>query len=285
MSNNVLPASRADLHSHTTASDGSLSPRELMQSAAQRGVLHLAITDHDTTAAHAEARAAALELNIGFIPGVEITCESAGTEVHLLGLGIDGTNASLQALCGEMQNRRVARFEEMYRNLVNTGLRFELPVMARGLSPSRPLMARALVKAGLASDLEEAFARYLRKGRPGYVPHRREPVKTAIDAVHAAGGVAILAHPGLYVNSDETISEAIASGADGLECVHPDHDEQRTQRFTARARKLGLLISGGADYHGPGHARSHLFGKRFCPHDEFIRLQMAMAGRSNRHSL
>ena len=279
------PCSFADLHSHTTASDGTLAPRELLKTAFERGVKHLALTDHDTTSGHAEARAAAAEFGVGFIPGVEITCEAAGTEVHLLGLGIDAANDGLQRLCVEMQKRRLTRYHDMHGLLVAHGLKFELPPIPAGVSPSRPALARAMVAAGFAADEEEAFARYLRKGRPGFLPNRREPIKSAVDAIHGAGGIAMLAHPGLYPNSDACIDEAIAAGADGLECVHPDHDETRTQRYTTRARKLGLLISGGADFHGFGHPRSHFFGKKFCPPDEFIRLQMAMAGKSQRTSL
>jgi len=279
------PCSFADLHSHSTASDGTLSQRELFKTAFERGVKHLALTDHDTTSGHAQARAAASEFGIEFIPGVEITCEAAGTEVHLLGLGIDASNAALQELCVEMQRRRIRRFADMHALLVAHGLKLDLPQIPAGVSPSRPALARAIVAAGHATSEDEAFARYLRKGRPGFLPNRREPIKSAVEAIHGAGGIAILAHPGLYPNDGACIDEAIASGADGLECVHPDHDEIHVQRYTARARKLGLLISGGADFHGFGHARSHFFGKKFCPPDEFIRLQMAMTGRSERISL
>jgi hypothetical protein len=276
---------RADLHSHTTASDGLLSPSELVALAKKRGVTHLAVTDHDTTTAHAEAAWAASQAGIAFIPGIEITCEAAGTEVHMLGLGVDSANDGLQALSLEMQRRRTARFAEMHARLVAHGLKFELPQIPAGVSPSRPALARAIAAAGFAADEEEAFARYLRKGRPGFLPNRREPVRTAIEAVHGAGGVAILAHPGLYPNSEACIDEAITGGADGIECVHPDHDDAKIEKYTRRARRQGLLISGGADFHGVAHARAHYFGKRFCPPDEFIKLQMAMAGRSSRTSL
>lgn len=285
----IEPASsaptHADLHSHTTASDGTLCPRELFKTAFERGVKHLALTDHDTTAGHEEARAAAAEFGVGFIPGVEITCEAAGTEVHLLGLGVDSHNAGLQRLCLEMQQRRIKRFADMHSLLTAHGLKFDLPAIPAGVSPSRPALARAIVAAGFAANEEEAFARYLRKGRPGFLPNRREPIKAAVGAIHGAGGVAILAHPGLYPNDGACIDEAIAAGADGIECIHPDHNDTQVERYTARARKLGLLISGGADFHGFGHARSHFFGRKFCPPDEFIRLQMAMQGRSDRTTL
>lgn len=277
--------SRADLHSHTTASDGRLTSYQLIAAAAQRGIRVLAVTDHDTTAAHDEARKSASELGVGFIAGVEITCEAAGGEVHLLGLGVDSACERLQQLCREMQVRRLDRFKEMHARLQAAGVTFDLPPTQPGTSPSRPVMARALVAAGRAGSEDEAFARYLRKGRPGYVPHRREPVGTAIEAVQGAGGVAILAHPGLYPDGDAAIEDARRHGLDGIECLHPDHDEIHVQRYMKIARKHGMLVSGGADYHGPGHARSHFFGKRFCPADEFIRLQMAMAGRSSRTSL
>lgn len=268
---------RCDFHSHTTASDGSLAPRELVAEAVRRGVTTLAITDHDTTAGLDEARGAAGELGLTLVPGVEITCEAAATEVHLLGLGIDSSSKPLQVLCREMQARRIARFERMHQLLAQHGLRFEMPEIAPGTAPSRPLMARALVNAGLARDMEDAFNKYLKRGRPGFVPHKRDPVRAAIDAVHAAGGVAVLAHPGIYPNAEATIEEAISGGVDGVECVHPDHDDRREAKFTERARRAGLLISGGADFHGPDHVRSHWFGKKFCPPEEAARIEAAMA--------
>ncbi|MCC6572505.1 MAG: PHP domain-containing protein [Planctomycetes bacterium] len=268
-----------DFHSHTTASDGSLSPRELVEEAVKRGVSTLALTDHDTTAGIAAAQAAARELGLNLVPGVEITCEAATTEVHLLGLGIDVANAQLQILCVEMQKRRITRFQRMHQLLGQHGLHFPLPEIPPGTSPSRPLMARALVNAGHARDLDDAFNKYLKRGRPGYVPHTRESVKTAIEAVHAAGGIAVLAHPGIYGNAEATIDEAVRGGVDGIECVHPDHDHAKEVKYTERARRHGLLISGGADFHGPDHQRSHWFGKKFCPPNEAVRLELAMAGK------
>lgn len=268
-----------DFHSHTTASDGSLTPAQLVEEAVRRGVTTLAVTDHDTTAGLDEAQSAAARTGLNLVPGVEITCEAATTEVHLLGLGVDRADGRLQALCAEMQQRRVARFARMYQLLAQLGLRFELPPTPPGMAPSRPLMARALVAAGHARDLDDAFNRYLKRGRPGFVPHRREPIKAAIDAVHAAGGLAVLAHPGIYGNAEAVLDVAIRDGIDGIECVHPDHDTTREARFTERARRQGLLISGGADFHGTDHARGHWFGKKFCPPSEALRLELALASR------
>jgi hypothetical protein len=223
-------------------------------------------------------------LGVRLIPGVEITCEAAGTEVHLLGLGIDLANSELRALCETMQARRHERFAKMHLQLEAAGVRFELPRMPEGMSLARPAMARLLVERGFAPDMEEAFARFLRKGCPGFVPHRRESVQRAIEAVHAAGGVAVLAHPGIYRNSEECIEDAAGSGVDGIECWHPDHDEARTRKLEQLARRRGWLLSGGADYHGPGHARSHWFGKKLCPPNEAHRI-VAAATRSSRHEL
>ncbi|MCA8913654.1 MAG: PHP domain-containing protein [Planctomycetes bacterium] len=270
-----------DLHSHSTRSDGAFSPTRLMQEAASRGVNTLALTDHDTTAGLDEAEEAARENGVDFVPGVEITCECAGTEVHLLGLGVDRLNHILLQVCGDVQLRRRKRFFAMVEKLRAHGVPLSTETVEDGVSLARPYLARLMVQQGKVKTYQEAFQRYLRKGLPGFVEHTRIPISRAIEAIQTAGGVAVLAHPGLYRNGDECVYEGARLGMDGIECFHSDHDHNTSQHFVGRARKLSLLISGGADFHGPEHPRSKFFGKRGCPPAEFERMQDVLAARAN----
>ena len=269
-----------DLHSHSTASDGSFAPARLIAEAVARGVHTFALTDHDTTAGLEEAENAARETGLDFVPGVEITCEVAGTEVHLLGLGIDRNNPTLRDLCIDVQERRRKRFFAMVDKLRAHGVPLSSEGVDEGVSLARPYLARMLVQQGKVDTYQEAFQRYLKKGCPGYVEHSRIPIKRAIEAIQAAGGVAVLAHPGLYRNGDECVFEAARQGLDGIECYHSDHNHDTVGHYVSLARKLGLLISGGADFHGPDHARSKFFGVRGCPPAEFERMLEALAARS-----
>ncbi|MCA8916060.1 MAG: PHP domain-containing protein [Planctomycetes bacterium] len=269
-----------DLHSHSTRSDGAFAPARLFEEAAARGVHTLALTDHDTTAGLDEAEAAAAEHGVDFVPGVEITCECAGTEVHLLGLGIDRLNSVLKRLCNDVQQRRQKRFFEMVEKLRAHGVPLSTEGVEDGVSLARPYLARMLIQQGKVASYQEAFARYLRKGCPGFVEHSTIKIKTAIEAIQAAGGVAVIAHPGLYRNGDEVVFEARKEGLDGIECHHSDHNHDVSQHYVSIARKLEMLVSGGADFHGPEHARSKFFGKRGCPPADFERMKEAIAARA-----
>lgn len=267
-----------DLHSHSTCSDGALAPADLVAEAAKRGIGTLALTDHDTVAGLDEAEAAAAAHGITLVPGVEITCECAGTEIHVLGLGIDRRNSALLSLCDEIQTKRRDRFYEMVELLRRAGVPLSTESVPDGMSLARPMLARLLVQQGHADGYNDAFERYLRKGGPAYLPHRRTPIQRALGAIHAAGGVASVAHPGLYRNGDDVIHEAAQLGIDAIECYHSDHRHDVQEHFIARARKLSLLVTGGADYHGPEHARSVMFGKRSLPTDHWDKLAARMGG-------
>jgi predicted metal-dependent phosphoesterase TrpH len=276
----MIDSPLVDLHSHSTRSDGAFAPARLVAEAAARGVTTLALTDHDTTAGLGEAEAAAQEHGIGFVPGVEITCECAGTEVHLLGLGIDRLNPKLQRICTDVQQRRRKRFFEMVERLRAHGVPLSTEGVEDGVSLARPYLARLLVQQGKVAGYQEAFERYLRRGRPGFVDHSRIRIEGAIEAIQDAGGVAVIAHPGLYRNGDEVVFEARKLGLDGIECHHSDHNHDVSQHYVSLARKLELLVSGGADFHGPEHARSKFFGRRGCPADDFERMKEALAARA-----
>jgi 3',5'-nucleoside bisphosphate phosphatase len=274
------PRPLIDLHSHSTRSDGTFEPARLVAEAARRGVTVLALTDHDTVAGLDEAEAAAREHGLSFVPGVEFTCGVAGMEVHLLGLGVNRANPTLLRLCDEIQYSRRERFMEMAAKLRQAGLPVSVSNLPHSTSLARPYMARLLVEQGYVQGYQDAFDRYLKRGAPAFVPHREVPIGRAIEAAHAAGGVALLAHPGLYRDGEAAVRAAVADGLDGIEVIHSDHNHQQAERYRALADELGLLVSGGADFHGPEHARAHFFGKRGCPPADYERLKVALENRA-----
>lgn len=245
-----------DLHSHTTASDGELSPTELVAFAVQHGVQALAITDHDTLAGLPEALLAA-EGHPGFrlIPGIEITAHLDGArELHLLGHLVDPQAPGLLA---HAEHQRVERTERMHR-MVEAVCRLGLAVTfedvlaeAAGGQLGRPHLARALLKAGYVRSMQEAFARYLGDGRPGHVKREVLSPPQAIDLIHAAGGTATLAHPGSSRMHAHDIERLAAWGLDGIEAHHADHVPSQRDHFLRLADRLGLTGTGGSDFHGP----------------------------------
>jgi 3',5'-nucleoside bisphosphate phosphatase len=270
---------KIDLHSHSTCSDGEFSPTRLVQEAHARGINVFALTDHDTVAGLDEAEAEATRLGIELVPGVEFTVACAGVEVHMLGLGVDRHNPALLSLCTEIRERRRKRFFGMVERLRMAGIALSTTGVADDVSLARPYLARMLVEQGHADGYQDAFNKYLRKNGPAYVAHSQVDIRRAIDAVRQAGGVSVLAHPGLYKDPDTVICEARNLGVDGIECYHSDHDHNRTEHFLAMARKLDLLVSGGADFHGPDHKRSILFGRKLLPPEYFERLVSAVSSQ------
>lgn len=253
----------ADLHAHTTASDGCLSPAELVARAAQTGISCLAITDHDTTRGVEEAKKAAEGNGVCVLTGVELSAGPDG-ETHVLGYGIDPHSPFLTALFDKMYDERIERAREMAQKL--RGLGMEIPIddivlNARG-SVGRPHIARALVKAGYIQSTEEAFERLIGAGMPAYVPRKKLDVTQAIQILKRAGFVPVLAHPSLMHVDEQTFyalySAWTEAGLMGLEAYHPSNEKERGYDFYVRAaRSRGLLVTGGSDYHDDGehHAR------------------------------
>jgi predicted metal-dependent phosphoesterase TrpH len=247
----------ADLHLHTRYSDGTYTPAELVSAAHGVGLAEIALTDHDTLDGCDEVKTLAAEAGIGFIPGTEITAELDGRELHILGYFVDAQHPDLARELRAAQDIRRKRVKDMVARLNARAIPLSVDAvleLANCSAPGRPHVARALVAAGFCSSLDEAFERFLKKDRPGWVPKRKMSAARALELIHAAGGVAVMAHPGLN-HDDRMVSRLARMGVDGLECHHPKHGPAAVARYEEMARELGLVVTGGSDCHGMSKAR------------------------------
>jgi predicted metal-dependent phosphoesterase TrpH len=242
----------ADLHLHTNFSDGTFTPEELAERGQKAGLSAMSLTDHDTVEGCARMAIACGERGIRFISGTELTAEMEGSEVHLLGYFVDIEN---QMLLGEMkkyQSVRQSRIHEMVRKLneLNIPLTAEAVFkLANCRSPGRPHVGRALVQEGFCTNMDEAFDRFLKKHRPAWVPKMRVSAREAIELIHNAGGLAVMAHPGLN-RTDESIPRMVDEGLDGIECYHTKHSPSTSEHYLKIAARYNLLVTGGSDCHG-----------------------------------
>jgi len=248
-----------DLHLHTTASDGRLTPGELVDLAAASGLRVMAVTDHDTTGSVADVQAFARAKGIEAVAGIEITAVLDGRDVHMLAYFIDVADAAFQRFLASQRASRLARLEAIADRLAELGVPvrldavFALARVQSSLSVGRPQAARALVAAGHAKDAREAFDRWLGTGRPGFVPRVGPPPEDVIPIVHAAGGLVSIAHPG-RTQIDDRLALLHEAGLDAIEVYHSDHDDATIARYAALATELGLLATGGSDFHDPASA-------------------------------
>ena len=250
-----------DFHLHSTASDGTLAPAQLMERAALAGIRTLALTDHDTTEGLAEAAEAARRLGVRLFPGVEISVTWNGMTVHVVGLGVDPADAALQRGLAGLREFRDWRAEEIGRRLAKDGIP-ETFEQARALSSgrliSRTHFARVLVERNLAESVRDVFRRYLVRGRPGHVPGQWAPLGEAVGWITGAGGQAVIAHPARYPLNRGQLrrlgQEFRAAGGVGLEVVSGSHSADDNRLMAIHAQGLGLLASVGSDYHGPGQS-------------------------------
>jgi predicted metal-dependent phosphoesterase TrpH len=266
-----------DLHLHTTASDGRSAPEALVAAARDAGITVLAVTDHDTTAACAVVAAATRDAGLQAIAGIEITAVDEARDVHVLGYFLDPDHAELREFLVAQRADRHRRLTEILARLQRMGIQVELPQLEDdAAAPSsrslgRPLVARALVQAGHARDIADAFERYLGEGRPGFVPRAGAPSRAVIELIRRAGGIASIAHPG-KLGRDDLVRQLIDDGLPAVEAYHPDHTEADTMRYLQLAADAGLLVTGGSDYHGPGSGRIEALGQVGLPAVHFERL-------------
>ena len=266
-----------DLHTHTTESDGRLAPGELVARAAAAGVTVLAVTDHDTLSGCEPAAAACAAARMTFVTGIEITAIRDERDLHVLGYFIDVTAPALQLFLADQRRRRIDRLRQMVARLGVLGIELDADViLASALEDSRksagrPWIARALVAGGHVANTEEAFDRWLERGRPAFVPRPGASPAEVISRIHAANGLASLAHPAL-VGHDEWIGGLVSEGLDAIEAYHSEHDSVATARYLGIASALGIGVSGGSDFHGdPSHGPSHP-GAVSLPPDAFEEL-------------
>lgn len=243
-----------DLHLHTTASDGTDAPGTLVSLAAEKGFEVIAITDHDTMSGVAEAKQAGKRLGVRVISGVEISA-GGDTEVHVLGYAIRQPDKLVQVL-ERMRSQRSQRMQQMVAKLNDLGIPISLSRVT-GLaqeSVGRSHLARVLVEDGVVRDVRDAFNRYLAPGRPAYVEREKLTVRQAVALIDSAGGIPVIAHPGQNHGDTFWMKERFASlkdaGLKGIEAYHMAHSQQQAITFARMAKDLGLLVTGGSDYHG-----------------------------------
>ena len=254
-------AGAVDLHSHTTASDGTLRPRELVQAAARRGVRVLAVTDHDSTEGLPEAMAEAESLRpLEIVPGIEINCDVDGGEIHVLGYYMDYEASWFQEFCRAQRAERRARVYRIAERLASLGMPIDpdaVFALVREGSAGRPHVAQVMVDRGYVKSVREAFDRFLAAGKPANVPRKKLTPEDAVRLIRRAGGVPVFAHPGL-AGRDALIPGLVGAGLMGIECYYPEHSPSQTGNYVDICRQHGLVATGGSDFHGPRVRASQL---------------------------
>ncbi|MCL1826135.1 MAG: PHP domain-containing protein [Betaproteobacteria bacterium] len=260
----IIRQMNADLHCHSTVSDGCLEPAAVVRRAYDNGVTLLALTDHDELDGASEAAREAARLGVRFVPGVEVSVTYQNVTVHVVGLGVDPENPALQAGLARVRSGREERARRMSDALARAGLGGMLSGARRfARNPTmigRAHFARYLVASGVMPDVRTVFDHYLSHGKPGFIPHRWADLEEAVCWIRGAGGVAVLAHPARYCQRlstaafDRLFDLFVAAGGEGVEVVAGAHSPEEAQRFATVARRRGLLASVGSDFHGEGES-------------------------------
>ncbi len=265
-----------DLHLHSTASDGELTPEQVVEQAKHMGIDGIALSDHDTVAGVERAQAAGRRLGVAVVPAIELSAAFAG-ELHILGYGLDIHHADFAAFTRRQQLRRTQRNRRMIEALQQAGLAVT-EEDCRRLAPGagdnwgRSHMARALVEKGYCGDTKDAFNRYLGYGKSCYVPREKTPPPECIGLIHRCGGLAVLAHPGLIQVPEHQLFALIHSlkeqGLDGLEAYYPQHSGKQAAQYVRFARMLELYVTYGSDFHGPSRAGNEMLAGWQAHHPE-----------------
>jgi predicted metal-dependent phosphoesterase TrpH len=271
-----------DLHMHSTASDGSRAPEDVVDAAARAGLSAIALTDHDTIAGIPMAREARERLKLRVITGVELSAVEGDMETHMLGLHLSDVT-ELEHRLAELRGMRLSRAAAMVERLNTLGVAVTMDEVlqhAAGGAVGRPHVARAIVAKGYAADFKQAFERYLGNGRAAYVAKDKLSLADAIAIIHRAGGIAILAHPG-SLGTRERIAALALLGLDGLEVLHPSHSWDDSQRLDALATEFHLVRSGGSDWHGATDG-SRTLGMMRVPAQWLVDQDERVAARNSR---
>jgi predicted metal-dependent phosphoesterase TrpH len=258
---------RADLHAHTTASDGQQSPEEVIRLATQASLDVIAITDHDTTAGIAPAQSASYGL-IEVIPGIEIGSRTHDDEIDILGYFIDPAHAELQARLEFFRRNRTERGQQIVERLGQLGVPVDwerVLAFAGGDTVGRPHIAQAMVEMGYVESVKAAFERYLGSDKPGYVARETLSPEGAIELIHAAGGVAVLAHPVYVRDFPSRVERLVPAGLDGIELHYPDHTPEIEACARELVQRFGLIMTGGSDFHGLNMTGKAMLGTAIAP--------------------
>jgi predicted metal-dependent phosphoesterase TrpH len=270
-----------DLHTHTTASDGTYTARELVQEAARRGLRVLAVTDHDSTDGLAEALdEAARHPPLQIVPGIEINCDVEGAEIHILGYYPDYEAGWFQDFCRAQRRERRARVERIAARLALLGMPIDpetVFALVREGSAGRPHVAQVMRERGYVKSVREAFDKYLGAGKPAHVPRAKLTPADAVRLIRRAGGVPVFAHPGLS-DRDAMIPELVGAGMMGLECYYGEHSPAQRAAYLELCREHALVATGGSDFHGP-RVRAGALGVPAVPMSawEALRAKAALA--------
>ncbi len=276
----------ADLHLHTTFSDGTFTPEEVVAQAQRYGLGALALTDHDTVEGCPRAIAACRAAGIEFITGTELTGEHDNYEIHILGYFVDPAHQRLLSEMAKFQAVRQSRIHEMVAKLNGLGIPLQADTvfaLANCHSPGRPHVARALVQGGFCDEMDEAFERFLKRGKPAWVPKFKMSATEAIALLHEAGGLAVLAHPGLN-RTDDVIPDLVAAGLDGIECFHAKHSTAMSEHYLEIADEYRLLVTGGSDCHGLSKGKP-LIGTIKVPYTHVEMMKAKVAERAAKRGI
>jgi predicted metal-dependent phosphoesterase TrpH len=276
-----------DLHLHTTASDGALSAAELVARAQDKGLTTIAVTDHDSMAAVPELEALTREAGLDFVSGIEITTLWGGRDVHVLAYFLDWRSPRVAGLLSTQGRARTERARRIGDRLKTLGVALDVEELITAIDPraiGRPAIAKALVDAGYVPDVQAAFDEFLAHGAAAWVTHVAEAPHDIIRFIEGEGGLASFAHPGVTAQ-DELLDELAGDGLHAVEVYHPEHSADDTARYLAFARRRGLLVTGGSDYHGEHGRRPEAFGSVVLPDDEFRRMLARQKARPSAGAL
>lgn len=269
----------ADLHFHSTFSDGVETPERLVEMAVAAGLSVVALSDHDSLESFPRFQSAASAAGLVFLRAAELSTDLSGEDIHILAYFLEAPRGDFERSLNELRKSRLDRGEEMLSRLSSHGFpldRDRILASASGGAFGRPHIARALVEGGHASSVEEAFQKFLQKGCVAYVPKRVWPTAEAIRSARDAGGITSLAHPVWYRDSMAVLDHAVAAGLHAIEVFHPDQEPEEEARFRAASFELGLLMTGGSDFHAESEGDS--LGSRRLALPEWRRLEEGLRG-------